>query len=64
MLLHAYESEVGALSQVLPDEAEVELLEHAQLASNRTAGMLVRFRTAGAAPPADNPPPQHPACTP
>ena len=61
VLLHAYESEVGALSQVLPDEAEVELLEHAQLASNRTAGMLVRFRTAGAAPSADNPPPQHPA---
>jgi chitin disaccharide deacetylase len=47
VLLHAYESEVGALTHVLPDGATVELLQHPQLTINRTVGMLVRFPATG-----------------
>ncbi len=42
ILVHAYESEVGALMHVLPDGSDVEILSHAGL-SNRTVGMLVRL---------------------
>ena len=49
VLLHAYESEVGALTHVLPDGATVELLQHPQLTTNRTVGMLVRFPAADSA---------------
>lgn len=46
VLLHAYESEVEPLTHVLPDGATVELLQHPQLTTNRTVGMLVRFAAA------------------
>ncbi|GMV98250.1 MAG: hypothetical protein AMXMBFR83_26020 [Phycisphaerae bacterium] len=40
ILLHAYESEVAALSSALPAQARVELLRHAGLV-NQTVGMLI-----------------------
>ncbi len=48
VLLHTYESEVSALAQVLPDRVQIELLQHPRLTTNRTVGMLIRFRAAGA----------------
>ncbi len=42
IILHAYESEVGALMSVLPEGATVELLRHAGLV-NRTVGMVIRL---------------------
>lgn len=42
VLIHAYESEVSALSSVLPDGAEVEILHHAGLIHG-TVGMLIRL---------------------
>lgn len=42
ILLHAYLSEVPALTGVLPEGAEVELLEHVAL-TNHTVGMLIKL---------------------
>ena len=46
ILLHAYESEVAALSSVLPPGAEVEILHHPRMI-NRTVGMRIRLPEPG-----------------
>jgi predicted glycoside hydrolase/deacetylase ChbG (UPF0249 family)/methylase of polypeptide subunit release factors len=43
ILLHAYESEVSALSDILPRGSETEILNHPALTNrNHTVGMLIR----------------------
>jgi release factor glutamine methyltransferase len=44
ILIHAYESEVDALCDVLPEGTQVELLRHAALADH-TVGLLIRPAT-------------------
>jgi predicted glycoside hydrolase/deacetylase ChbG (UPF0249 family)/SAM-dependent methyltransferase len=44
ILLHAYESEVSALGEVLSRGSEIEVLKHSALTNrNRTVGMLIRL---------------------
>lgn len=42
LLIHAYENEVDALIQALPEGAQVERLQHPALAPIGTVGMLIR----------------------
>jgi chitin disaccharide deacetylase len=50
VLLHAFESEVEALAQVLPAGAHVELVKNGDLSANRTVGMLIRLGSADGRP--------------
>ncbi|HUU85154.1 MAG TPA: ChbG/HpnK family deacetylase [Phycisphaerae bacterium] len=42
LMLHVFESEVEALSGILPAGARVALLRHPDLSANRTVGMVIR----------------------
>ena len=41
ILLHAYEAEVGPLRRVLPTDSRITLLDHQDLQTNRTVGLLI-----------------------
>ena len=41
-LLHVFESEVEALAEVLPAEADLGILRHRDLAANGTVGLRIR----------------------
>ena len=41
ILLHAFECEVAALTDVLPDSTELLLLRHPALAANGTVGLKI-----------------------
>jgi predicted glycoside hydrolase/deacetylase ChbG (UPF0249 family) len=43
VLLHVFKSEVGPLTDVLPAEADVEILRHADLTANGTVGLSIRL---------------------